>query len=97
MTRGVNGGLAELAVTAIRGLLCPRVGSDFADVALSTRVILALAVALVAIVLGAVGCWLLALVGNCEPAWSVEQPDYRPANGEMCHTCRAYNRTLGLG
>ena len=92
-----NGGLAELAVTAIRGLLCPRVGSDFADVALSTRVILALAVALVAIVLGAFGCWLLALVGNCEPAWSVEQPEYRPSNSMMCTNCRAYKRTFGLG
>ena len=39
-------GLAFAVVDAIRGLLCPGVGSLFADVALSTRVILALAVAL---------------------------------------------------
>ena len=60
-------------------------------------VILALAFTLWAIVLGGVGCWLLA--GNCDPA-SVNLPEYRQylpnLNSPKCTTCRAYRRTFGL-
>ena len=93
-----RGGLAELAINAVLGCLCPRDGSLVADVALPTRVILALAVALAAVVSGAVGCWLHELLaGSCDPAWTVESPVNPPSHGPMCTTCRTYKSILGLG
>ena len=93
MRRG--GGLAELTINAVLGCLCPRDGSPVAAAPLYTRVILALVVALAALLLGAVAHWLLG--GECDPAWTVEQPEYRPTNSMVCDTWRAYTRTFNLG